>query len=61
MLKLADLGCAKVLQDTLHANTYAGTMTYMSQELIDQNYSFPTDIWYYCCYYLSEFHLIYLI
>ena len=48
VIKLADLGCAKVMLDTLRANTYLGTIDYMSPELKNfQDYSFSTDIWYY--------------
>lgn len=48
VLKLADLGIAKVMLDTLRANTKIGTIEYMSPELKNfKDYSFSTDIWYY--------------
>lgn len=49
VIKLADLGNSKVLLDTLRADTYIGTLDYMSPELksSDNYHSFPTDIWYY--------------
>ena len=48
VIKLADLGIAKVMLDTIRADTYIGTLEYMSPELKkSENYSFPTDIWYY--------------
>ena len=52
-VKLADLGIAKVLRDTI-GRTYAGTIGYMSPELErckdankeeGKSYSFSTDIW----------------
>lgn len=48
MVKLADLGTAKVMQDIIVTDTYAGTEVYMSPEMFNrEEYSFPTDIWYY--------------
>lgn len=54
IVKLADLGIAKVLRDTL-GRTYVGTLAYMSPEIErcrdndDKEevitYSFNTDIW----------------
>lgn len=48
VIKLADLGVAKVMQEYIVAEIRAGTENYMSPEIIDRKeYSFPTDIWYY--------------
>ena len=48
VIKLADLGTAKVMLDTLRAYTKIGTIDYMSPELKKSKaYSFSTDIWYY--------------
>lgn len=62
VIKLADFGIAKYTQSTIHTNTYAGTIVYMSPELSDcrsnddQSYSFNTDIWFeldfYCRLYI---------
>ena len=49
-IKLADLGVAKVMEDT-HATTHAGTLQYMSPEVFKANFwndfvYYPnTDIW----------------
>ena len=55
VVKLADLGTAKVLCGTLRrTGTYAGTLEYMSPELErckgadeeeGKSYSFNTDVW----------------
>ena len=45
VIKLADLGAAKVMQESILANTYTGTVDYMSPELLRREYSFPTEIW----------------
>lgn len=51
MVKLGDLGISKLTEGTMNAQTFAGTMIYMSPELLEclfnkeQNYSFKTDIW----------------
>ena len=47
MVKLADLGGAKVIRQSI-TNTFSrfGTVSYMSPEMLNfQDYSFPTDIW----------------
>ena len=47
MIKLADLGTAKVMEDSFVTETQAGTKGYMSPEMrANEKYSFPTDIWY---------------
>lgn len=53
MVKLGDLGIAKLVKDTSVSRTYAGTKVYMSPEVHetsykddDVGYSFPADIWY---------------
>ena len=47
VIKLADLGAARVMQENILASTKIGTSAYMSPELESgQYYSFPTDIWY---------------
>ena len=50
MVKLGDLGIAKLTEATIHADTFAGSRPYMSPEILacenhDMNYSFKTDIW----------------
>lgn len=46
IVKLADLGVAKLMRDTIMAKTYIGTVSYMSPEQLNgDEYSFPTDIW----------------
>ena len=48
MVKLADLGGAKVIRQS-KKNTFSrfGTDYYMSPEMFNSDdYSFPTDIWY---------------
>lgn len=52
MVKIADLGVARITRETLHAHTFAGTRVYMSPEMFacevrnDQSkYSDKTDIW----------------
>ena len=48
VIKLGDLGVAKVMQHYNMAHTRAGTQNYMSPEMrANEEYSFPTDIWYY--------------
>ncbi|GBG34827.1 Protein kinase, putative [Hondaea fermentalgiana] len=45
-VKLADFGLSKQLEKDSMANTFAGTMKYMSPErLRGEKYSFPSDIW----------------
>ena len=52
VVKLADLGTAKVMQDKIEAYTLAGTFKYMSPEMFYiKEYSYPTDIWYYRLYF----------
>ena len=46
VIKLADLGAARVIEKSILANTYTGTVEYMSPEQLKREYSFPTDIWY---------------
>ena len=48
MVKLADLGGAKVIrQSILVTMSQFGTSIYMSPEMFKlEDYSFPTDIWY---------------
>lgn len=50
VVKLADLGGAKLMRQSISVSlSKYGTFPYMSPEMIeDENYSFPTDIWY--CY-----------
>ena len=47
MVKLADLGGAKVMKQSILANSsHFGTFFYMSPEMLNlEDYSFPTDIW----------------
>ena len=45
VIKLADLGADRVMQESILANTYTGTVDYMSPEQLRREYSFPTDIW----------------
>ena len=61
MVKLADLGGAKVIRQSI-TNTFSrfGTVYYMSPEMFySDDYSFPTDIWYigifYCRFLLIVF------
>ena len=48
MVKLADLGGAKVIkQSILGHSSHFGSFFYMSPEMLNfDDYSFPTDIWY---------------
>ena len=51
MIKLGDLGLAKLLENT-KASTFAGTLLYMSPEQFrclseHGEYTAKTDIWYY--------------
>ena len=57
VIKLADLGTAKVMQECSVADSVRGTTIYMSPEMraclsfiTGLVYSYPTDIWYYYCY-----------
>ena len=57
VIKLADLGTAKVMQEYIVTNTVTGTPIYMSPEMqacrtlmTGPDYSYPTDIWYYNCH-----------
>ena len=47
MVKLADLGGAKVIRKSIMTSfSRFGTESYMSPEMLNfQDYSFPTDIW----------------
>ena len=52
VVKLGDLGVAKLTEATIHADTFTGTRPYMSPELFacenrrnKKSYSFNTDIW----------------
>ena len=54
VIKLADLGTAKVMQECSVADSVRGTTIYMSPEMraclsfiTGLVYSYPTDIWYY--------------
>jgi serine/threonine protein kinase len=54
MIKLGDLGLAKLLENT-KASTFAGTLLYMSPEQFrclseHGEYTAKTDIWYYEIY-----------
>ena len=50
--KICDLGISKEMIGTIHTNSIAGTMWYMSPELQrcifsdSEEYSFNTDVWY---------------
>jgi serine/threonine protein kinase len=47
VLKLADLGSAKVLKYSLHTRKQIGSINYMSPELFkNEDYDLSTDIWY---------------
>ena len=48
MVKLGDLGGAKVIKQSIMSNlSHFGTVFYMSPEMLNlDDYSFPTDIWY---------------
>jgi len=64
VVKLADLGGAKVIKQSIMSNfSHLGTDYYMSPEMLNlQDYSFPTDIWYsvYFCILLICLKKIYL-
>ena len=48
MVKLADLGGAKVIRQSIMSTfSHFGTVSYMSPEMLNlDEYSFSTDIWY---------------
>lgn len=47
IVKLADLGIAKLMKESIMTNTGIGTLYYTSPEQSNgDEYSFPTDIWY---------------
>lgn len=59
VVKLADLGMAKVLSGGTIGRTYVGTKSYMSPELDrceeeENTYSFKTDVWLDYMNFLSE-------
>lgn len=47
IIKVADLGIAKLMKESIMTNTVIGTAYYKSPEQLNvDEYSFPTDIWY---------------
>ena len=47
VVKIGDLGVSKITENTIHADTFAGTRIYMSPELLrNERYSYKTDIWF---------------
>ena len=59
MVKLADLGGAKVIKQSIMSSlSRFGTVSYMSPEMLNfDDYSFPTDIWYRNIY--LQFYIVY--
>lgn len=46
MLKLGDLGIARIIETTKSLHEMAGTISYMSPELFkNESYSFNSDVW----------------
>ena len=47
VVKIGDLGVAKITEDTIHANSMAGTRIYMSPQILSfQDYTDKTDVWF---------------